>query len=651
MERYPDFKSYLQANYRDLLTCEVQKFVDGPPSSGEFLINICRERVENLEIKTIYCREDIGPYITIDVNVSADVILEGLGSKHYDVSRSKRWFTVFLRAILKNGLNDVVSLDVKEYYGSTFEKEGALDEYLIPYIYAVDLEDVADDFTMFYCDETDYDGWQCPLQMIMQEMGISYYEADLPPDEFGRMYFKPATIKTSGGANPAFVSRPTRVQEEIEVQPGTMVISKTNYFMTNVGSRLHTIAHEIIHWEKHQKFFELLTLLNYDEDMMSCKTSPDISPDNLVGIQKAVWWAEWQANALAPRILMPRVIFNDQFPKLYAEQLAVSHNHTGDVMEATLKRIADSFGVTKEEAKLRALQLGYKCAEGAFIRVDGHYMTPYSFNPIALGKYQTFILDRVNYKRMMQEDPNFAGLINNDEFIYLGYVVCINDPVYIRPTKNGEYGQYALTDYALENIDECCLKFTRLYEINHSSGDYYSQCYLCQNINASAFSESKKVDTEDRQDKEEKAKELEKLRKEGEKVMSIYRNLPNSFAGTLDMHMKRLKAYNAHTENYGKMTNVELSSRTGLSEDYIGQLRKDGKGVRYETVCAICIALHLHPIFSEDLMRKAHTDYPDDDEGFFGRYLIQHQYTNSLEECNKLLAEQGYRIWGKATAA
>lgn len=37
MERYPDFKSYLQANYRDLLTCEVQKFVDGPPSSGEFL--------------------------------------------------------------------------------------------------------------------------------------------------------------------------------------------------------------------------------------------------------------------------------------------------------------------------------------------------------------------------------------------------------------------------------------------------------------------------------------------------------------------------------------------------------------------------------------------------------------------------------------
>ena len=145
--------------------------------------------------------------------------------------------------------------------------------------------------------------------------------------------------------------------------------------------------------------------------------------------------------------------------------------------------------------------------------------------------------------------------------------------------------------------------------------------------------------------------DVKKLRKEGEKVMSIYRNLPNSFAGTLDMHMKRLKAYNAHTENYGKMTNVELSSRTGLSEDYIGQLRKDGKGVRYETVCAICIALHLHPIFSEDLMRKAHTDYPDDNEGFFGRYLIQHQYTNSLEECNKLLAEQGYRIWGKATAA
>ena len=29
MAKYPDLKSYLQTNYKDLLTSEVQKFVDG----------------------------------------------------------------------------------------------------------------------------------------------------------------------------------------------------------------------------------------------------------------------------------------------------------------------------------------------------------------------------------------------------------------------------------------------------------------------------------------------------------------------------------------------------------------------------------------------------------------------------------------------
>ena len=37
----------------------------------------------------------------------------------------------------------------------------------------------------------------------------------------------------------------------------------------------------------------------------------------MTGIQKAIWWAEWQANNLAPRIVMPRTIFLDALQDCY----------------------------------------------------------------------------------------------------------------------------------------------------------------------------------------------------------------------------------------------------------------------------------------------------------------------------------------------
>ena len=36
MAKYPDLKSYLQSNYKDLLSSEVQKFVDGNYDGGGF---------------------------------------------------------------------------------------------------------------------------------------------------------------------------------------------------------------------------------------------------------------------------------------------------------------------------------------------------------------------------------------------------------------------------------------------------------------------------------------------------------------------------------------------------------------------------------------------------------------------------------------
>lgn len=119
-----------------------------------------------------------------------------------------------------------------------------------------------------------------------------------------------------------------------------------------------------------------------------------MSPEYLGGVQKALWWAEWQANTLVLRIFMPRMIFKSIFSQIYDEQSQTPYFYLRKIMERTFHKLGMCFGVLKYEAKLRALQLGYKCAEGALLFVDGEYHFPFTFNPEALGDYQTFILDQ-----------------------------------------------------------------------------------------------------------------------------------------------------------------------------------------------------------------------------------------------------------------
>lgn len=171
MAKYPDLKSYIQANYIDLLVGEVQKFVDKSYDGNGFhsinVLSLCKHEIDNLLVKTLSCHDDIGPRIKIDITVSADIVELGLGTKRYEADRKTRWFTIYIQANLIDGLKDVVVLDTKEFYNRHWDKESALDQFLVPYIYTADLEDQADDFTSFYCSDAIYDGYKLPVYDIL----------------------------------------------------------------------------------------------------------------------------------------------------------------------------------------------------------------------------------------------------------------------------------------------------------------------------------------------------------------------------------------------------------------------------------------------------------------------------------------------------
>lgn len=641
---YKDFKDYIQTNYGKLLNNEIQAFVDESHDGLGFhsnnVLSILKQKVANIEVMSISCRDDVGPLINIDVHTKADIVLKGLGKADYEADRKKRWFTVSLRAELKNGLHKVEALHVEEYYHGSLDKEDALDSYMIPYISTDQLEDIADDFTEFCCGSEVYDGYHSPLKKMLNELQLTWHIADLPEGEMGRMYFRSGKAEIEKYTNYPF----GRYYHEEKVEPGTMLISQDFYFINGYGSRSDTIAHEMVHWEKHQKFFEILCLLNNDEKTLYCDSKPVSTPEKLEGVAKARWWAEWQANALAPRFLMPRRIFNDYFPKMIEEQRTFDHVNEGQVMERALRQIAAVFEVSVFEAKLRAIQLGYKQAEGAFIYLKKHHLPPFTFKEDSLGNYESFILSSKNGKHLYNTNSIFAELIDSERFVYTGFVVCINNPLYVYQTDDKEYPQgYALTDYALEHIDECCLKFKREYSISNQFSEYYNDCYLCKDVNSSAFIERQKIEDIEEQDAIEKEKELNKINEEAERVSSILAALPTSFYGTFDAHMKRVKR-----ENGKKMTNQEIALRTGLSDVYIGKLRKGSENPSPEVVFALCAALHLHPMFSDDMVRKAMGNYPSSKYGGFAYYLLHDQFTESLSLINEKLEKYKYPTWGDA---
>ncbi|MCD8250382.1 MAG: hypothetical protein LUC60_11175, partial [Lachnospiraceae bacterium] len=69
--------------------------------------------------------------------------------------------------------------------------------------------------------------------------------------------------------------------------------------------------------------------------------------------------------------------------------------------------------------------------------------------------------------------------------------------------------------------------------------------------------------------------------------------------------------------------------------------QKEEKEKTLKTVTALCIGLHLHPWFTEDLLRKAGIVPKVTKQDSAYRYLYTFHYKETIEECNVYLRSQG----------
>lgn len=634
MAKYPDLKSYLQANFKDFFTKEVQTFVDNKYDGGGFhsfnVVSLLRHKIENLEVKALTCHDAPGPIVKMDVGVAADIVELGLGKKDYEASRKRHWFTVCIQGILRDGLTDVKAISTEEFHNGKFQKENALDQFLVPYIYSASLEETADDFTEFYCCDAIYDGYKLPVEHILEEFEIKYYLADLPENCFGRMYFREATATVYEDF--PYVGE---VREENKIiEPGTMLISRQKYYLGNEGTQRLTIAHEIIHWYLHQKYFKLLALLDDRSDMMSCEVEPSRYDESMTMAQKAHWYAEWQANALALRIAMPQALMVQAFQE--AKDAAQPHKFTGELVEDMLRRVALLFDVPIFAAKQRARQLDFDDADGAFIRVDGKWHDSFWFTEGSLERNQTFVIDKRSYERLYQGDADFAELIDSEKYVYLGYVVCINDPKYIALEIFNKTVKFRLTDYAREHADECCLKFsfrsTSYLREMQDKYEFYGESYLSKEVKTENYVEhyyDKNFNLKPQQSISEIREAVAAYNASNDRAkqvqIELLQNNCNSFAEVLVYHMDRKK-----------ITIDQLVERSGLSDTTIKNYRSGAKNPPIENVMAVCIGLNLPREYSEDLLHRAGYDLNDTPQRRAYNFLLDYD-DGTLEQWNLIL--------------
>lgn len=112
----------------------------------------------------------------------------------------------------------------------------------------------------------------------------------------------------------------------------------------------------------------------FDEDItkINCKVSGGVKGNK----KEYIDWMEWQANSLAPKILMPLNMFKQEAYSIIQDLM--KEKGTND-LEESIDKLAEFFGVSRLAAKIRMIDVGYEEAIGAFNFIDGRYIPTHSF--------------------------------------------------------------------------------------------------------------------------------------------------------------------------------------------------------------------------------------------------------------------------------
>ncbi len=638
IERIGSFKQFLMGRfYSDYITYLKAKIEEGTLKIGKRSSVVPLPDavlVSEAEVQRIDLYRKSAEEVYADIVMSATICITSERDGTFRSDRLTQWYRIRTCSNLNRespSFNDLVCILV---YDKSEPNPGIpLDEYLVPYTSASLLDGECTGILSVYYPEALESPCRVRGELLANRMGLHVELLQLcsSNDIRGQIYFEghETEIKNEDGS-----PVPHRI-------PANTIVVNFNACLDDDGmiseDKLNdTIIHECYHFYRHRLFYLGQRLYNDDLRCLSCTVVGqqigamiDSSLErrgntaleemylaaNCFDGKTPVDWMEWQSNRATPRIRMPA-----RTAEMKIDELIFHHRRrypgitTPHLYSRVVSDLAKFYGVSKQSAKRRMIELGYSEAKGVLNYVNGRYAIDYAFAPGSLGRSQTFTIDFDAAVDLFKRDSRFRECISSGLYQYVDDHFCLVDTRYVYRRN----GTLHLTTYAKGHMDECCLIFSL-----KSTGPEYIyregtlQKEVVENRRAADF-EGDRYDTD--------------FFAIAQNLAGIIRDLPGSPCGTLKTHMDRRK-----------VTVESLVAKSGVSERTIRRLRSEPEfRPSKSNAIAICIGLQLEPVLQKDWLNKLGIMMSASATDIFYELLMGSLYKQPVSVFNEKLMEHGY---------
>lgn len=612
------FTDYIKTNFKSLIENKVSDYIEKEYDELDLnttIQDIDRVECEGVEIIKVRPRYAEDMAFLFDVDAKCEVVVYEDSSKDY-YQEFCPWVTVKCKGNLAKPPESWRIGEIVPYEGKV-KKSFTLSDFLVPIIYAEQYEEVAEQFLKAnYPEALDKPLKVNPLSLAKRmKLKVEQHSISRDCSVFGQMYFV--------ACNARFFNRSTGKEESCHIESGTIVYDPDVYWLFSKGKVNNTIVHECVHWYLHRKAFLFERLFNKEITKIGCKVVGEAEADATGELK----FMEIQANALAPRILMPFRTF-----RMKAYELISSHSSQGnlsiDIMPAVIDELARFFDVSREAAKVRLAQVGYLDeVRGSYVYIDDHYVQPHRSRKRGfLGEMQTFCISEDDASILGYASIDLYAKLREESYVFVDNHFVRNNPKYI---ESDETGRKRLTEYARLSIDECCLVF-ELAVVNGPDPEYHTICVLNQDKDSGFKFEVRypaQCNTEIKRTEYESKiieRQLRLLQKMGRDKPSVFEVIRDEFK-----------------PNY-----TSLGKELGLDPKTISNTLNCKSLPEKETMVLICLGLHLPPLISKTVLEVTNNTLQplSDENDRWYDFALMYRYTDSIESNREFLNRHNIRI-------
>lgn len=445
----------------------------------------------------------------------------------------------------------------------------------VPLISEDDLEREAERFLKKYSPETFEKPVKVPIEQVVEQQNLQISTEFSTTD--GNNYFGAITFEDG-------TSRRNRKSIICNAQPRTIFLNTWLPYLESPGKKAIALAHECYHWHKHFPYHSLMETIEENDDLGNAILCPATPKNTFFNKWKVKDWFEWQSNGIAPRIIMPAKTTRMKANELLAQYCGTEKTNVSDY-EKVVDELAEVFGVSKQDARIRLLDLGYVEFDGVYPFIDGQYLYGYSFSKGSLDNKQSFTISYEDLFKAYQFNEEFRKLLESGKFVFIDHHIVLYDEKYV---AYDDSGKALLTDYAYSHMDECCLAFSKGYTYNsvYQGKRHYMQFAnatnsIYNNLEFYCKLSSKYID-------------LINLIKHERKDAKEFKNTSASFTGYLEKLIKVRKT-GPEALSESSLVGTKTIYRLRYDEDYIPEL---------QTLLGVCVGLKLTLPESEILLTK-----------------------------------------------